>query len=444
MTTENHQAPESSNTESRALSHLAQAERSAAHIEDIAPNIEPLAIHVVAIIGAGTMGQGIAMSFANSGLSVILIEARAEGLERAMNAIQRQYESSVSKGKLSVADMQARTARIQGTLELERVASADLVIEAIFEDMAMKCELFARLDVLCKDGAILATNTSRLDVNQISAATSRPGQVIGMHFFSPAHVMRLVEVVRGAQSLPLVQVSAMDIARRIGKLPVLVGVCDGFVGNRMSACYAREAEFLLEEGATPQQVDQALKVFGMAMGRFTMVDLAGLDISYASRKRLAATRPAHLRYSKVSDRLCEMGRLGQKSGKGFYRYEAGSRVALLDPEVQQVIADCAKEAGIHPREISDAEVIERTIYALINEGAKVLQDRIAQRASDIDLIFTNGYGFPMKRGGPMFYANTVGLKKVYDRIYEFHRLHGEFWEPAPLLRALALSGNSFE
>jgi 3-hydroxyacyl-CoA dehydrogenase len=443
MTTENPQERAASDAESQALSYLAQAERMSAHIEDIAPNIEPLSIHQVAVIGAGTMGQGIAMSFANSGLSVILIESRAEGLERAMSGIRRQYESSVSKGKLSVTDMQARIGRIQGTLELGRVASADLVIEAIFEDMAMKCELFAKLDALCKDGVILATNTSRLDINQIAAATNRPGHVIGMHFFSPAHVMRLVEVARGAQSHPQVQRSAMDITRRIGKLPVLVGVCDGFVGNRMSACYAREAEFLLEEGATPQQVDQALKSFGMAMGRFTMVDLAGLDISYASRKRLAATRPTHLRYSKVSDRLCEMGRLGQKSGKGFYRYEAGSRVPINDPEVQQVIAHCASEAGITQRQISDAEVIERTIYALINEGAKVLQDRIAQRASDIDLIFTKGYGFPVKRGGPMFYANTVGLKTVYERICELHRLHGEFWEPAPLLRALAIAGKSF-
>jgi 3-hydroxyacyl-CoA dehydrogenase len=443
MTTENHLGRETSDTESRALSYLAQAERVAAQIEDIVPNIEPTTINQVAVIGAGTMGQGIATSFANSGFSVVLIESRAEGLERAMSAIRRQYESSVSKGKLSEADMQARMARIRGTLAIERVALADLVVEAIFEDMAMKCELFAKLDAICKEGVILATNTSRLDINQIAAATNRPGHVIGMHFFSPAHVMRLVEVVRGTQTHPQVQLSAMDITRRIGKLPVLVGVCDGFVGNRMSACYAREAEFLLEEGATPQQVDQALKNFGMAMGRFTMVDLAGLDISYASRKRLAATRPAHLRYSKVSDRLCEMGRLGQKSGKGFYRYEAGSRAPLIDPEVQQVIADCAKEAGINPREISDAEVIERTLYALINEGAKVLQDRIAQRASDIDLIFTKGYGFPVKRGGPMFYANTVGVTKVYERICEFHRLHGELWEPAPLLRALALSGNSF-
>jgi 3-hydroxyacyl-CoA dehydrogenase len=273
-------------------------------------------------------------------------------------------------------------------------------------------------------------------VNEIAASTSRPASVIGLHFFSPANVMRLVEVVRGRLTSPQVIVTSMAVVRKIGKLPVLVGVCDGFVGNRMVAQYAREAEFLLEEGATPEQVDGALKKFGLAMGRFAMSDLAGLDISWSSRKRQAATRPAHLRYSKVADRLCELGRFGQKTGAGFYKYEAGSRTPVPDPLVNDIIEQCAKEAGIERRAISDEEIVERCIYALVNEGAKVLEEGIAQRSSDIDLIYVNGYGFPAWRGGPMFYADTVGLSKVYERICEFHRQQGELWTPAPLLKRL--------
>jgi len=356
---------------------------------------------------------------------------------------RRNYEGTVAKGKLSAAEAEARIARITPTLDLAHAADADLVIEAVFEDMAVKQQLFGRLDALCKPGAILATNTSRLDVDEIARCTSRPASVIGLHFFSPAHVMRLLEVVRGAASAPGVQATCMAVARQIGKLPVMVGVCDGFVGNRMVAQYAREAEFLLEEGATPAQVDGALQRFGLAMGRFAMSDLAGLDISWASRKRAAATRPAHLRYSKVADRLCEMGRFGQKAGAGFYRYEAGSRTPLPDPVVQQVVEDCAREAGIERRAISDEEIVERCIYALVNEGAKVLADGIAQRASDIDLIYVNGYGFPAWRGGPMFYADTVGLDKVFARVSEFHRQQGEFWTPAPLLERLAQAGKTF-
>jgi 3-hydroxyacyl-CoA dehydrogenase len=267
--------------------------------------------------------------------------------------------------------------------------------------------------------------------------------VIGLHFFSPANVMRLVEVVRGRATAPEVIVTSMNLVRRIGKLPVLVGVCDGFVGNRMVSQYAREAEFLLEEGATPQQVDGALQTFGLAMGRFAMADLAGLDIGWAGRKRAAPARPKHLRYSKVADCLCEMGRFGQKTGAGFYRYEAGSRTPLPDPVVDRVIADCAREAGIEPREISDEEIVERTIYALVNEAAKILDEGIAQRASDIDLVYVNGYGFPAWRGGPMFYADTVGLQKVLARIREFERTHGEVWRPAPLLQRLADAGKTF-
>ena len=431
-------------TESKALRHLFLAERAAAKIADLPADTPVAPVRSVAVIGAGTMGGGIAMSIANAGIQVTLIEARQEALDRGLATIRKNYDGTVAKGKLAHEEADARLARITPTLEFERVADADLVIEAVFEDMDVKKELFRKLDALCKADAILATNPSRLDVNEIAATTARPASVIGLHFFSPANVMRLVEVVRGQATAPGVIASSMAMARQIGKLPVLVGVCDGFVGNRMVAQYAREAEFLLEEGALPQQVDGALQKFGLAMGRFAMSDLAGLDISWSSRKRAAATRPTHLRYSKVADRLCEMGRFGQKTGSGFYRYEVGSRTPIPDPIVQQVIKDCAREAGIERREIDAAQVVERCIYALVNEGAKVLQEGIAQRSSDIDLIYVNGYGFPAWRGGPMFYADTVGLATVYRRICEFHAQHGAFWTPAPLLKKLAEEGRSFK
>ena len=381
-------------TESKALRHLFLAERAAAKIADLPADTPVAPVRSVAVIGAGTMGGGIAMSFANAGIPVTLVEARQEALDRGLATIRKNYDGTVAKGKLAREEADARIARIVPTLDFGQVAGADLVIEAVFEDMDVKKELFRKLDALCKANAILATNTSRLDVNEIATTTTRPGSVIGLHFFSPANVMRLVEVVRGQATAPGVIASSMAMARQIGKLPVLVGVCDGFVGNRMVAQYAREAEFLLEEGALPQQVDGALQKFGLAMGRFAMSDLAGLDISWSSRKRQAATRPAHLRYSKVADRLCELGRFGQKTGAGFYRYEAGSRTPVPDTVVSQIIEECAREAGIQRRAITDEEIVERCIYALVNEGAKVLQEGIAQRASDIDLIYVNGYGFP--------------------------------------------------
>jgi len=431
-------------TESKALRHLFLAERAAAKIADLPADTPVAPVRSVAVIGAGTMGGGIAMSFANAGIPVTLVEARQEALDRGLATIRKNYDGTVAKGKLAREEADARIARIVPTLDFGQVAGADLVIEAVFEDMDVKKELFRKLDALCKANAILATNTSRLDVNEIATTTTRPGSVIGLHFFSPANVMRLVEVVRGQATAPGVIASSMAMARQIGKLPVLVGVCDGFVGNRMVAQYAREAEFLLEEGALPQQVDGALQKFGLAMGRFAMSDLAGLDISWSSRKRQAATRPAHLRYSKVADRLCELGRFGQKTGAGFYRYEAGSRTPVPDTVVSQIIEECAREAGIQRRAITDEEIVERCIYALVNEGAKVLQEGIAQRASDIDLIYVNGYGFPAWRGGPMFYADTVGLATVYQRICQFHAQHGAFWTPAPLLKKLAEEGSSFK
>ncbi|MEJ8839394.1 3-hydroxyacyl-CoA dehydrogenase NAD-binding domain-containing protein [Ramlibacter sp. AN1133] len=431
-------------TESKALRHLFLAERAAAKIAGLPTDTPATEVRKVGVIGAGTMGGGIAMSFASAGIEVVLLETKPEALDRGLATIRKNYAGTVAKGKLAQEEADRRVARIRPTLEMADLAGADLVIEAVFEDMGVKKELFGKLDALCKKGAVLATNTSRLDVNEIAASTSRPASVIGLHFFSPANVMRLVEVVRGRETSPEVIATSMTVVRKIGKLPVLVGVCDGFVGNRMVAQYAREAEFLLEEGATPQQVDGALKKFGLAMGRFAMSDLAGLDISWSSRKRQAATRPAHLRYSRVADRLCELGRFGQKTGAGFYKYEAGSRTPVPDPLVDEIIEQCAKEAGITRRAVSDGEIVERCIYALVNEGAKVLEEGIAQRSSDIDLIYVNGYGFPAWRGGPMFYADTVGLAQVYERIREFHRQHGEFWTPAPLLKRLVEEGKSFK
>jgi 3-hydroxyacyl-CoA dehydrogenase len=340
--------------------------------------------------------------------------------------------------------MDRRVALIDATLDYERLANVDLVIEAVFEEMKVKKDVFARLDRIARGGAILATNTSRLDVNEIAASTSRAEDVIGMHFFSPAHVMKLLEVVRARKSAADVIATAMQTGRRVGKVVALVGVCEGFVGNRMLTPYIREAGFLLEEGASPQQVDRALTSFGMAMGPFAVGDLAGLDIGWEGRKRLAPMRPKHLRYSKVADRICEMGRFGQKTGAGWYRYEAGSRAPIPDPAIDALIEQCAREAGIERRAIGDGEIVERTIYALVNEGAKILEDGIARSASDIDLIWVNGYGFPAARGGPMFHAETVGLDKVLARIREFHAKHGEPWTPAPLLERLVRERRGFD
>ena len=429
--------------ESKAMRHLFFAERSAARVQGVAQETVRRPIQHVAVLGAGTMGGGIAMSFANAGFKVSLLEAKPEALERGLSNILKNYASTVSKGKLEQAEADRRIALIDATLDYSCVAQADIVIEAVFEDMGVKQQVFEKLDAICKPGAILATNTSRLNVDTIAGFTKRPQDVIGLHFFSPANVMRLVEVVRGQATAPDVIATSMALVSKIGKLPVIVGVCEGFVGNRMVSQYAREAEFLLEEGATPQQVDGALQAFGMAMGRFAMSDLAGLDIGWASRKRLAPTRPAHLRYSRVADRICELGRFGQKTGAGYYRYEAGSRTPTPDPEIEALIAACSAEVGITRRAISDQEIVERTIYALINEGAKILEEGVAQRASDIDLIYVNGYGFPAWRGGPMFLADTIGLAKVFAKIQEFQTAQGDFWQPSALLKRLAESGKTF-
>jgi 3-hydroxyacyl-CoA dehydrogenase len=419
--------------ESKALRHLFFAEREAAKLQGQAVKTLPRTIASVAILGAGTMGAGIAMAFANARIPVVLYEREQAALDRGMELIRRNYAVTVSKGSLSAELMQERLDRIVPTLDVHRLADADLVIEAVFEDMAVKQAVFKQLDAICKPGAILATNTSRLSIDDIAAVTRRPQDVIGLHFFSPANVMKLLEVVRGDATSDEVIASCMKMAQGIGKIAVLVRVCEGFVGNRMLTGYWREAGFLLEEGASPAQIDAAMKRFGFAMGPLTMADLAGMDINWATRKRLAPTRPAHLRYSKVADRICELGRYGQKTSAGYYRYDPGSRTPIADPVVDALIEQCASEAGIVRRAISDQEIVERCVLALVNEGARIVEEGIAQRASDVDVVYANGYGFPAWRGGPMFHAETMGLDVALQKIQQLHATHGEHWTPAPLL-----------
>ncbi|WP_312904646.1 3-hydroxyacyl-CoA dehydrogenase NAD-binding domain-containing protein [Stutzerimonas nitrititolerans] len=426
-----------------ALVHAFFAERQAAKIADLPVDTRPREIRTAAVIGGGTMGVGIALCFANAGVPVKLLEVGDEALQRALQRARDTYATSVKRGSLSEAAMVQRLALIEGITDYAALADADLVVEAVFEDMAVKQQVFEHLDAVCKPGAILASNTSSLDLNAIAAFTRRPEDVVGLHFFSPANVMRLLEVVRGARTSPEVLASAMAIGRKLKKVAVVVGVCDGFVGNRMLFQYGREAEFLLEEGATPQQVDAALRNFGMAMGPFAVRDLAGLDIGQAIRKRQRAILPAHLEFPTVADRLCAAGMLGQKTGIGYYRYEPGNRTPLENPELASMLAAASREKGIERRELDERYIVERTIYSLVNEGAKILEEGIAQRSSDIDLIYLNGYGFPAWRGGPMFYADSVGLDKVLATIRELHARCGEWWKPAPLLEKLAAEGRTF-
>jgi len=426
-----------------ALVHVFFAERQAGRIADLPAATQPRAITTAAVIGGGTMGVGIALCFANAGVPVKLLEVGDEALQRALQRARDTYATSVKRGSLSEAAMVQRLALIEGITDYAALADVDLVVEAVFEDMAVKQQVFERLDAVCKPGAILASNTSSLDLNAIAAFTRRPDDVVGLHFFSPANVMRLLEVVRGARTSHEVLASAMAIGRKLKKVAVVVGVCDGFVGNRMLFQYGREAEFLLEEGATPQQVDAALRNFGMAMGPFAVRDLAGLDIGQAIRKRQRAILPAHLEFPTVADRLCAAGMLGQKTGIGYYRYEPGNRTPLENPELASMLAAASREKGIERRELEERYIVERTIYSLVNEGAKILEEGIAQRSSDIDLIYLNGYGFPAWRGGPMFYADSVGLDRVLATIRELHARCGEWWKPAPLLEKLAAEGRTF-
>ncbi len=430
-------------TQSRALIHAFFAEREAMNIPDVPTSTPTRPIKTAAVIGAGTMGGGIAMNFANAGIPVTVVETSEEALSRGLGVVRNNYAATVAKGRLDQAAMDRRMGLIKGTLDLAALREADVVVEAVFEEMAIKKELFARLDKLAKPGAVLASNTSTLDINVIASQTSRPQDVIGTHFFSPANVMRLLEIVRGAKTAKDVIATTMKLAKTLGKVPVLVGVCDGFVGNRMIFQYSREAEFLLEESALPWQIDKALTGWGLAMGPFAMSDMAGNDVGWRIRKQQAATRPNDRRYSHLADLICEKGRFGQKTGAGWYRYEKGSRTPLPDPEIEAIILAESKRLGMARQPISDDEIVKRTIYALVNEGAKILEEGIALRPGDIDIIYLTGYGFPAWRGGPMFYADTVGLANVYADVKRFHETHGYFWRPAPLLEKLAREGKRF-
>jgi 3-hydroxyacyl-CoA dehydrogenase len=431
--------------ESRALRHAFFAERAASKIGDVPPETPVRPIKSMAVIGAGTMGGGIAMTFLDAGIPVTILEANAEALERGVAAIRRNYESGVKRGKLAAEDVEKRMALLWPTLLYDDVKDADLVIEAVFESMDVKEKVFRQLDLVAKQGAILATNTSTLDVDRIAAFTFRPQDVVGLHFFSPANVMKLLEVVRGAKTAKDVLATAMQLAKRIRKTAVVSGVCDGFIGNRMVEHYLRQALFLVEEGASPAEVDGALEKFGMAMGPFRMSDLAGLDIGWAIRKRRYVEKP-DVPYSRVADRLCEQGRFGQKTGAGWYRYAPGKRDALPDPEVDRIIDAYRAERGVKPRRIGEEEIVGRCIYALVNEGARILEEGIAARASDIDLVYLAGYGFPPWRGGPMLHADMTGLYNVMRAMKGFAANPADdsaFWRPAPLLAKLAAEGKTF-
>ena len=381
----------------------------------------------------------------NAGMFIYkpLVDMTEEALSRGLNLIRKNYSATVEKGRLAQADMDKRMSLIRGSTSLGDVASADIVIEAVFERMDVKQDIFRKLDGVAKKGAILATNTSTLDVDQIAAATTRAADVVGTHFFSPANVMRLLEVVRGRETAKDVLATTMKLGKRLKKVPVVSGVCDGFIGNRMLEKYTQQAYFLLDEGASPEQVDGALQRWGMAMGPFTMYDMAGNDIGWEIRKRRYRERPDFV-YSRVADRVCELGRFGQKTGKGFYKYEPGNRKPLPDPEVESLIDAYRAEIGVKPRKISDEEIVQRCVYALANEGARILEEGIALRASDIDMVYLTGYGFPPYRGGPMFYADSVGLAKVLDAMRGFQKgYQGAQWKPAPLLVRLVEAGKRF-
>jgi 3-hydroxyacyl-CoA dehydrogenase len=429
--------------ESKALRHMFFAERQTTKIPDVPEDTPMREVKKAAVIGAGTMGGGIAMSFANAGIPVTLVDTTQDALLKGLSRIRGNYAATVSKGRLAQLDMDKRVALIKGTINLGEAADADIVIEAVFERMDVKKDMFKKLDGIVKQGAILATNTSTLNVDEIAAATTRPQEVIGTHFFSPANVMRLLEVVRGKQTDKGVLATTMKLGKTLKKVPVVSGVCDGFIGNRMLEKYGQQSLFLIDEGASPQQVDNALRRFGMAMGPFTMYDMAGNDIGWDIRKRRYQERPDFV-YSRIADRVCEQGRFGQKTSKGFYKYEPGSRKPIPDPAVDEIIQKYRSEIGVKPRQIADEEIVERCIYALVNEGAHILEEGIALRASDIDMVYLTGYGFPPYRGGPMFYADTIGLKNVLESIQRFQKgYQGSQWKPAPLLVKLAKEGRRF-
>ena len=432
-------------SESRALRHLFLGERAASKIPDIDSSIQARDIKSVAIIGAGTMGGGIAMNFMNAGISVKMLEMKQEALDKGVATIRGNYEAQVKKGKLKQDKYEQRMALLSTTLSYDELAGTDMAIEAVFEEIGVKEKVFKELDRVMKPGAILASNTSTLDVNQIAAFTQRPQDVVGLHFFSPANVMKLLEVVRGAKTAKDVMATSMAVAKKIRKTAVVSGVCDGFIGNRMIEQYGRQGGFLLDEGCTPQQVDKAMEKFGMAMGPFRMGDLAGNDIGWAIRKRRSVER-ANMKYSKTADLLCEKGRFGQKTGAGWYDYKPGKRDAIPNAEVVKMIEDYRAANGITPRKISDEEIVQRLVFALVNEAAHILEEGIANKASDIDIAYIFGYGFPPYRGGPMLYADEVGLFNVVQAMHRFAQNpldDANFWKPAPLLARLAAEGKTF-
>jgi 3-hydroxyacyl-CoA dehydrogenase len=426
----------------KALIHVFFAERGAAKIPGIAKDAAVAPIKTVAIVGAGTMGGGIAMACANAGLNVVISDSGSEQLESGLARIRSNYDTSVKRGRFTAEGVQERMGRIRTEVGLDSVGGADLVIEAVFENMALKKDVFQRLDAAAKPDAILATNTSTLDIDQIAAVTGRPDKVVGLHFFSPANVMRLLEIVRGTATSSATLASALAIAKRLGKVGVVARNAPGFIGNRMMFPYMYEAQFLVEDGATPEQVDRALTDFGMAMGIFAVDDMAGVDVAWRVRQELNQFSEPGARKPLVADKLCEMGRFGQKTGGGWYRY-GDDRKPIPDPDVLALIESTTAAAGITRRSFTSEEIIERTIYALINEGARVLDEGVALRAADIDTVYASGYGFPAYRGGPMFYADRVGLAKIHDRVVALHREHGQRWAPAPLLARLAREGSSF-
>ena len=428
--------------ESKSLIHAFLAERELGKIPDIPKETATIPVNSVAVIGAGTMGGGIAMVFANAGIPVLIKDMDQAAMDRGLSNIQKNYATSVKRGRFTQQFVDERLKLIKPTLSYDDFANVDMVVEAVFEGMAFKKEVFAELDRVCKAGAILATNTSYLDVDEIASATKRPEAVLGMHFFSPANVMKLLEIVRAKAASKEVIATCLQLSKKLGKVGVLAGNCRGFIGNRMFALYRREAQFLVEEGADVQAVDKALVKFGMAMGPLSVADLAGLDISWRMRKEFRHQQKPGVRQPLAEDGLCEIGRYGQKTGAGWYKYDENRR-AIPDPEVPVMVRKWAAAAGIPQREISVEEIVERCIFVMINEGARILEDGIALRAGDIDLVYLNGYGFPNYRGGPMWYADTIGLKKVYARVCEFHKQLGEAWEPAPLLAQLAKEGKTF-
>ena len=431
--------------ECKALRHAFFGERAASKIPDVPEDTPQRKIEKVAVIGAGTMGGGISMNFLNAGIPVTMLEMKQDALDRGVATIRKNYEGQLKKGKLKQDKLDQRMALLTTTLNYADIAQADLVIEAVFEEMGVKEKVFKTLDEVMKPGAILASNTSTLDVNRIASFTKRPQDVVGMHFFSPANVMKLLEVVRGAATAKDVLATVMSVAKKIRKTAVVSGVCDGFIGNRMIEQYSRQAGFLLEEGCTPEQVDKAVEKWGMAMGPFRMGDLAGNDIGWAIRKRRYVEKP-HMRYSKTADLLCEKGRYGQKTGAGWYDYKPGKRDAIPSTEVVEMIANYRKELGVTARVIGDEEIVHRLVYSLVNEAAKILEEGIASKASDIDMVYLTGYGFPLFRGGPMCYADQQGLFNVVQSMKKFAANpldDATFWQPAPLLAKLAAEGKSF-